>query len=231
MSTLNEITYNILMSVRPHLIDDEDLTIEKVQHDINLKRAKMLKTELSRNRNVDINYVQTLGCVEMELASPVDCCIDVDIDCKLLRSKLIIPNAIEANHKKLIMRVGPIIKTLPKFTFVPYDRFIHSGNGKYNKNDIFATLHDGRIYLKSNNDNVNLIQYIDVQGIFEDPREAARFINCEDHPCYTDDDNYPLNMWMEDYIKNELIDEYTRYTLRSTKDLTNDGKSGTTDQY
>lgn len=230
MSTLNEITYNILMTVRPHLVDDEDLTIEKIQHDINIKRSLYIRNELNRIRSLDISYIQPLGCVEMELANPVDCCIDVPIDCKLLRSKEVIPNAIELHNKKLITRVGPIIKTLPKFSFVPYERFIFSGNGEYNTETIFATLHEGRIYLKSNNSNVNLIKYIDVQGVFEDPREVGKFKNCEDQPCYSDDDKYPMNMWMEDYIKNALIEEYTRYTLRAPKDAENDARSQNSDQ-
>jgi hypothetical protein len=231
MSTLNEITYNIFSSIRPHLTDDEDLPIEKIEHDVNLKRSLFIRNELNKSgRTIDMNYIQTLGCLELELGSPTDCCVD-DVDCFVLRTKDIIPNTIELHNKKLITRVAPIVKTKVKFNFVSYDRFLHSGNGQFNKNDIFATLHNGRIYLKSNNENINLIEKIALDGIFEDPREVIKFKNCDGSNCFSADSKYPLNQWMEDYIKQALIEEYFKLTLRSTKDNTNDGKSESTDAY
>lgn len=229
MSSLNQIAYNVFMSVRPHLTDDEDLELRKIKHDIHLKRALYIRNELNKSRTIDINLVQTLGCVELELASPIDCCIDIPVDCKLLRTVETIPNALELHHKKLITRVGSPIITKKKFNFVPYDRFIFSGNTEYNKKDIYATLHNGRIYIKSNDASILGLKYIDIQGVFDDPTEAARFKNCDDQPCYTDDSPYPVNMWMEEYIKNALIDEYVKYTLRATKDMVNDGESKQTD--
>lgn len=229
MSSLNQLAYNILMSVKPHITDDEDLNIRKVKRDVNLKRALFIRNELNKNRTIDSNLMQTLGCVELELANPVECCIDVDVDCKLLRTVEVIPNAIELHDKKLITRVGNILFTHKKFNFVSYDRFIFTGNLPYNKNDVYATLHSGRIYIKSNNIDHLGLKFIDIQGVFEDPTEAARFINCENKPCYTDDDPYPINMWMEDNIKSTLIDEYIKYTLRATKDTDNNAESKQTD--
>jgi len=229
MSTLNQIAYNILMSVRPHLIDDEDLDIRKVKHDVHLKRALFIRNELNKNRTIDINLVQTLGCVEVEWANPIECCIDIPIDCKLLRTKERIPNAIELHNSKLITRVGSIFLMNKKFNFVSYDRFIFSGNTEYNKNEIYATLHDGYIYLKSNSLSLNGIKYIDIQGVFEDPSEVANFKDCDGKVCYSDDDTYPVNMWMEDYIKSALIEEYFKVTLRATKDTANDADSKQTD--
>ena len=232
MSTLNEITYNILSSVRPHITDDEDLTMEKIEHDVNIKRALFIRNELNKNRTIDPNIIQSLGCLELELSTPVDCCIDLDINCVVLRTKLPIPNSIELHNRNLITRVSPVVKTKNRFNFVAFERFVNSGNGQFNKNDIFATLHnDGKIYLKSNDINLNLITHITVEGVFEDPREVAKFTHCSGEPCFTGDSKYPLNMWMEEYIKNALVEEYLKYTLKSTKDNVNDGKSESTDNY
>jgi hypothetical protein len=217
------------MSVKPHLSDDDDLDIRKVKRDVALKRSLFIRNELNKNRTIDSNLVQTLGCVELELASPVDCCIDIDVDCKILRTIDVIPNTIELHNKKLITRVGNILFTNKKFNFVPYDRFIFSGNLQYTKNDIYATLHGGRLYLKSNNIDHLGLKFIDIQGVFEDPTEAARFINCENNPCYSDDSPYPINMWMEDNIKTTLIEEYLKSTLKATKDMVNDGESKQSD--
>jgi hypothetical protein len=217
------------MSIRPHITDDEDLPIKKIKHDINLKRALFIRNELNKNRSIDINLIQTLGCVELEVADPVECCIDLPPGCKLVRTVERIPNTIELHNSKLITRIGNINMMDKKFNFVPYERFIFSGNTEYTKNEIYATLHDGRIYLKSNSMDLFALKYIDIQGVFEDPTELAKFKNCSDENCYDDDSKYPMNMWMEDYIKNALIEEYIKVTLRATKDMTNDGESKQTD--
>jgi hypothetical protein len=66
---------------------------------------------------------------------------------------------------------------------------------------------------------------VNVQGVFEDPTEAAKYINCEtQQPCFDWDDRYPINAWMwQTLVKPAVLNEFrTKRTLY--KDENNNGK-------
>ena len=52
---------------------------------------------------------------------------------------------------------------------------------------------------------VTNLKYINIRGIFEDPTALADFCNCENEPCWSPYDIYPLNMWMWEYMKDVII--------------------------
>ena len=71
------------------------------------QRALWLRNELNKNRTIDPNIVQDLGCIELELADKAECC-DLEDGCKILRTNVTIPNTIELHNKTGITRVAPI---------------------------------------------------------------------------------------------------------------------------
>jgi hypothetical protein len=73
------------------------------------------------------------------------------------------------------------------------------------------------------------MDYLNVQGVFEEPRVAANFITCDNKPCYTDNSDYPINKWLIDHITRMLIQEY----LPSSQlpiDMENDASPVVTEQ-
>jgi hypothetical protein len=229
MATLNQIAYSILSSVKPHLSDDEDLRIEQVTYDINVERNALVRRDANKHLNLNPSIVQDLGCVEMELADSAECC-DFSSECKVLRTKETIPTPVELYDKVLITRVGPIDKGSKQYNFVSYERAIFSGNGKFNKNVIYAYYMNNRIYLKSNLEELPMIKYINIRGVFEDPVQASKFKDCDENPCYTNDSAYPIASWMEKSIKEILIERYLKVQMQVPKDLGNDAKSQVTDE-
>ncbi len=227
MVTLNQLIFDLLEIVRPNLSDDDNFDTRQIAFWIKNQRALWLRNELNKNRTIDDNIVQDLGCVELELADKADCC-DLEDGCKILRTVLEIPVGIELHNKTGITRVAPIDKTTIPFNFVSYERAIWSGNGKYNKNQVFAFLLNNRIYIASKDQEIaKYLTHINVRGVFEDPEEAARFSHCTGEACYTKNSKFPINRWMIDYMKDAIIKLNFASAFKFPTDNTNNAKDDT----
>ena len=225
MITLDELIYDLWEIVRPNISDDDSYDKRQFAFWIKNQRALWLRNELNKNRTKDDNIIQDLGCVELELADLADCC-ELEDGCKILRTKLVIPNTIELHNKTGLTRVAPINKMAIKFNFVDYERAVHSGNGRFNKNQIFAFLLKSRIYLTSKNaEFLKYITHINIRGVFEDPEEAGKFKHCSGEPCYTSKSPYPVNRWMIDYMKSEILKLNVAPSMQAVDDSSNNAKA------
>ena len=224
--TQNEIVFNILQKVKPHLSDDTELSPRMVAFDVATQRALLLRNEFNKNRSIDPDTIQDLGCVAMELADPAECC-DVSTGCKVLRTVLKIPNAIELYNDVAITTVGPVNKTLKAFSKTTFDGAKWVGNGKYTTGEIYWYLANNRIYLVSKSDKHKFIEKINVRGVFENPEDVTPFTNCSDgSTCYSSNDPYPIKAWMYTYIVGQLVNMYAqRYNIPA--DILNDGSDNT----
>ena len=224
--TENNIVFSILDKVKPYLGDDTELSPRQVSFDIANQRALLIRNELNKNRTIDPDIIQDLGCVELEAADPAECC-DISTNCKVMRTKLTIPTTIELHNDIGITRIGPIDKTRPAFSRTTLSGAKWVGNGKYTKQEIYAYVANNRVYLVSNKDNLKFITHINVRGVFENPTDVIPFTNCSSGTsCYSSDDPYPVKAWMFNYIEGQLINQYAqRYNLPA--DILNDGSDNT----
>lgn len=210
--SLNEIAYSVRETLRD-FSDDTDISTEHLKYLIGLYRSQFLHRDLRKpGRYVDESIKQDLGCLELELSDPADCC-DISTDCTILRTKKRIPNPVEIHNGPLITSIGRVNKTQPRFSFVSYHRAIYSGNGDFNKNSIFAFYLNDRIFIKSHPDNrdAKMLEYINARGVFQDPTALADFNSCKDGtPCYNDDMDYPINSWMIPMVKDSVIKDSIR---------------------
>lgn len=205
--TLNELAYDLLERVRAELSDDEYIDKRQLKFWIHNQRALWLRNELNRNRTIDSNIIQDLGCVELEVVD-ASACSDIPVGCSVLRTIKDIPNAIELHNKTLITRIGPLDQSIPDFTFTSHERAIFSGNGKYNVKHIYAYLLNNKMYLKFDekcNLEAKMLTHVNIRGVFEDPTEVATFTDPTGASCYSDDGEYPLNRWMYNYIKDAIV--------------------------
>lgn len=224
--TENEAVFNILSKIKPYLGDDTEVSPREIAFELANQRALLIRNELNKNRTIDPSIVQDLGCVEMELADPAECC-DVTTGCKVLRTKLEIPTPIELHNDIAFTRIGPVNKTLPEFSKTTLSGSKWIGNGKYNYGQIWAYFANNRVYLVSKTDKHKFIEKINIRGVFEDPSKVAPFINCSDGTsCYSSDSEYPVKAWMYNYIVGQVLNTYVqRYNLPA--DITNDGVDNT----
>jgi hypothetical protein len=198
--------------------DDTSLDKRLIKDLINQERANWIRKENNKNRSIDDNIIQDLGCVELLLVDrQSDRCCEVFTDCKILRTKNPIPNGIELNHEKTITRISAVdFMSIPIY-FMDYDHAVYYGNGRYNTKALGAFLKNNYLYIVYNKGNYNkLLEYVNIQGVFEDPTEAAKYINCDTkQPCFDWDDRYPINFWMwQSLVKPAVLNELrTKRTL------------------
>jgi hypothetical protein len=223
MPSLNQIAFEIFNKIRPKISDDELLDLREIKSEINKQRALWVRNELNKNRTIDDNIVQEIGCLNIEPTDNSSCC-NVPIGCDIMRSVVKIPNFVELHNSPAITRVSSIDRSQINFSIIPYSRSPYVGNGKFNKNIVYVFLLNGYIYLVSKSFKLDYLEKINIRGVFENPSELAEFVACNNQPCYTDDDEYPINQWMLPYIEAEVIKKFIN-TLQLPVDNTNDAKS------
>ena len=190
--------------------DDTSLDKRLIKDLINQSRANWIRKEHNKNRSIDDNIIQDLGCVDVILVDRVSAnCCEVSTDCVILRSREKIPNAIELNHDKIITRISAVDFMSIPIIFMDYEQAIYFGNGRYNKKSLGAFIKNNYLYIIYNKGAFNLLlETLNVQGVFEDPTEAAQFVNDCGVPCFSWDSRYPINAWMwQSLVKQEVLNE------------------------
>lgn len=228
MSTLNEITYDLLSVLRDgglNIKDDEGVTLRQIAFWVRGARASLIRQQLSKRQSISDNIVQTLSCLDVSQIDASTCC-DFTTDCYIVRTNSRIPQVIESNQVDLITKVGPMHVSERGYTLIPYARAPFWGSSMFNKDRPAAFLHDGYVYIM----NSDFIDKISVQGVFEDPTELATFNNCDSVPCYTKDSRYPVSAHMIDTMKKMIIDTNFRVMLQANVDKTNNAESSVTPQ-
>lgn len=204
--TLNQIAYSIFESVRGKIGDDDNISIDQIKDMVHNTRALLLKQKFDKNiRLIDDAYTQSIGPVEVE---QVDSSIHPDIpsDKYLLRTVVDIPPTIDRrNYEGTFTRIGPAERKSHKFNLVSYDRAIWSGNGRFNRNEVFAFPLDSRIYLISNSIYHKPVQYIDIIGVFENPTQVAMFTDKQGESLYSDESQYPVSRSLRDQIEQIIL--------------------------
>jgi hypothetical protein len=200
-----------------HAQIDEALAINSIESSfsyefytdlINEQRALWLRNEYNKNRSIDPYVIQTLGCAELELVNPIQCCVNTPAGCPVLRTKKKIPNTIELYFTKGITSIGAADITKPRFVLIDYSRVPFVGHGRTTAKSIYTFIYDQYIYVFSKDPSVNLIKYITIRGIFEDPTSLGDFINCTTNDkCWSPYDPYPINQWMWAYIKPYILQQ------------------------
>jgi len=220
MVTKNHLVFDILNTVRGgKQSDDENISLRQVGFWVDNTRSLLIRRDLEKNRSVNPDLVQTLGCLEVV---PVDAseCNCYAAGCTILRTVKKIPNTIELHNKNLITRVGPAIVGSTPFSFIPYSRAQFAGNNRFTKHIPKAFLHNEYIYIIADSDVVNTIELISLDGVFQYPEEVAEFCTCEGEPCYTEDTLYPVSAWMIEPLKEMIFNTNIRLAAQAPTDDT-----------
>lgn len=223
--TLNQIAYGILESVRSHISDDEDISIDYIKNLIHSTRSRLLKQRFDKNlRVIEDVFTQSLGAVEIEA---VDASAHSTIKAGRYMYRTIeeIPATISRhNSEGTFTRIGPADQLGVSYNLVTYNRALFSGNGRYNKDVIFCFLKDNRIYIISNSGAYHKgVQFISVTGVFDNPTQVARFTDVAGNSLYSDTGRYPVSRTMADDIENLIIKEKFGIKLSAPGDKVNDG--------
>jgi len=223
--TLNQIAYGIFEVIRGNLSDDDSIAISHIKDMIHDTRATLLKQKFDKGiRVIDDNFTQSLGALKIEA---VDSSAHSTINAGryMYRTVLEIPETLDRrNYEGTFTRIGPADKLATSYNLVSYDRALYSGNGRFNKDQVFAFLRDNKIYLISNSGAYHKgVQFIDVVGVFQNPSQVALFKDSAGDSYYSDDKRYPISRSMKKDIENIILKEKLGLEVQASTDKINDG--------
>lgn len=223
--TLNQIAYGIFEVIRGKLSDDDDISLDHIKDMIHSTRAKLLKQKFDKNlRRIDDVFIQSLGALEIE-AVDASAHSTIKAGRYMYRTVLEVPSTIDRrNYEGTFTRIGPADTLATEYNLVSYNRALYSGNGRFNKDHIFCFVRDSKIYLISNSGAYHKgVQFIDVQGVFQNPSQVATFTDNNGDSLYADDKNYPISRSMREDIENIILKEKLGIEAKAPSDKLNDG--------
>lgn len=227
MSTLAEIVFSILDTVKPENLTSGPISEELVKFHIKNVRAQLAKQQLNKGNTLATSYVQSLGCISLVEADKSECC-EYPTGCIILRTSVPIPNQIDA-RTNLLTRVGPVDITEKSFQYIEYERVPFEGYNKYTKHLIkwFTNHNSSYVYLLMDmEDYLSMgIEVINIQGILENPEDASSFMNCTTGTtCFSDKAKYPIPDSMIPTLIDMVIKKFILPQSQAPIDATNDGK-------
>ncbi len=188
MATLPELIYDLWEAVEVEVPADTVLDERKLEFLIHKQRALWIRNELNKNRTIDESIKQNVSSDLEDFTS------DTFEYCKVTED--IIPTFIEVHNKPLITKLHADDLTNKALNLIDYVNIPYTGHGKFNTNQIFASLIGNRIYLLSNDDALDDIASISIEGVFENPSSVESFDSTK---------QYPIQMWMWNYIKGSIL--------------------------
>lgn len=222
MTTKQEIIFSILNTIRGGKQSNTELiSEEEVSWNIDNVRAKLIRQDLMKKRSINPDIVQTL-CIDLEQVDPSDCPCEIT-GCTIIRSVQQIPPAVEIDNKNLIISVGPIDMSKPRFSLLPYDRFTFYNPNKFSRSIIGSTIHNGYLYLVGSDNKVDLLEVCTMNIVLERPENAKTF-TCTGTPCYSVDSKYPVSAIMIPDIQSYIFEKILRIEASAPNDESGDGK-------
>jgi hypothetical protein len=164
----------------------------------------------------DEHWVQDLGYIELE---PVDSsAYPTTASGKyILKTVKDIPWTIHSKGDPGgFTRIAPADNLEENFRLVSYETALTSGNGKFNKTQIYAALDGQKLCLFSKERLHKQLKWIRVKGIFENPIEAYEFKNGVG--TYDWDMEFPISDSIVNDLKNIIIQENFQLIMVPTDD-------------
>lgn len=185
-------------------------------------RTMLISQAISKKQDISDTWIQIISCLDLEQVDSSECC-EVTTDCYILRTSLKIPNTIETWMDNTILKVTkPTGEIITKSN--PY-KAQYSSYSKYTANKPTWFIKNNRIYITSE----QLLEKINVWGIFENPSELSTFVSCGGDSCFTYESEYPCSLKMANDITNIVLKTkiypYLQLPADNTNDAANNGDS------
>jgi hypothetical protein len=227
MATFNELIY--LLKDIPRQGDGEsrsnNYTDRELAFIINYYRAKIIAQQLSKNKEVDSAYLQTLGKIELVKSSKNECCLpDCDINDIIVRTSERLPSFISSKGNSVIPYIGTIDGSY-KFTKTSFNKT------EFDKYSIFTSkrtkYYEIENYIYITNPPTSSFKYLLVQGVFEAPEAANEFHTCGCTTATCEEGynfNYPIKVSDIDTLLKMVIESEYRFANILPKDTLNDSR-------
>jgi hypothetical protein len=195
---------------------------EQIAYWVSQARATLIGQSLAKKDDLNDTWLQTITCMELELADEAECCL-VSSDCYVLKTVRKIPSTIDTWRANWIVSVtialGTPISKSNQFSnkYQKYNKYTGSSRWYYLKNDYIYIVND------------TLLELINVVGLFQDPMELEDFTAC-DGTCFTEDSAYPVSANMASIITDMIIKTKVMPLMQFPQDSRNDGQNQSDDK-
>lgn len=215
--TLPHLVYNLRNLIRDNRSDDIKVTDRQLEFIINYYRARLIKQEVNKNRSISSNVIQDLGEVPLTRIDSTE--IDsIPLGKLILRTTTPIPKLIELDQKDAIIYVGG----LDKMSSIDFTSKVASRYNKFSKyaNNLPTSYYrNGYIYIENFPKN---LKFINIEGIFADPREVSKYKNST-NPAYDIlSDPYPISEYMVSTLTDMIVSKELSFFLQMVPDDVND---------
>lgn len=198
--------------------DNFKIPDEQIYYWINQIRAMLIGQSLAKKDDINDTWLQQINCLELELVDESECCL-VDTDCYILRTVRQIPNTIDTWKNNWIVNVttptGTEISKSNQFAnkYQKYSKYTGSKRWYYLKNNYIYIVND------------TLLEYINIQGLFENPEDLSSFVSCENESCFNANTSpYPISANMSSQITDIILKtKIAPFLLQFKPDDRNDG--------
>lgn len=220
MATLNQIIYNISnLKAKGNISDDSSISPRQWAFIIAYYRNVLIRQSLQKGYKISDNILQDLGKVKVKKVTGEECC---DIKgCHIYKVESPLPKAIDLNGVQQITYLGTEKgRAFQKTTYsaVKYDS-VAKYTGKMDK--WFQIGED--TYISS--PSATLGKYVNVKGVFEDPKIANEYKTCDcdnDLECHKGYDfEYPMSTHLIDAMNKLIMDAELRLFMTQQADKTN----------
>ena len=201
--------------------DDENLSDRQLAFIINYYRAKLIRQEVQRNGSVGREDLQDLGKISLIQADPHECPCN-EGDC-LLRTELPVPKSIRQSGKNhgfsFVGMYGGMSWQESTWQAAPWTTF-----DKYTGDKTKWFIKGRYMYILNPADT--MLSYMNIQGIFEDPKEANEYRDCgcdETPECIEGFDyEYPISAHLVDTLMQMIMGNEIRWSTLIPEDTSND---------
>lgn len=168
--------------------------------------ALFVRRDYTARGRIMNNCIQTLNCIELIEVDKYECCGPND-GCKVLRTKLVVPETIQTKSPTPYIYVGTIDMGNP-FTHVSPSALSLRGQERFkslqDKFNIEYTLKNGYIYIL----NLPTLEFISITDSFARPHELDNCCKDCSGSCYDKTGDFLLPSHMTRDIRIELYKEY-----------------------
>lgn len=212
---LDNLVYEVLTEVR-EMSDDGQITEPFVKHLINVYRSKYIQQEYGKRNMVNQASMQSFN---LKLI-PVDSSMmeGVDTGMAILESPTL-PNILNIAKRPTILRIRTLDAVKGEINFMSVDRAKLSSYSKFKVINAYLE-NNNRLYVIGTADSAILLKNITVDVVLENPEDVYEF-GFKDRAVGTRIDDYPIDLGMWAYIKQELI-EHILISYRVPNDNSND---------
>ncbi len=220
--SLNQIIYELIELYRANYKVTDTLDERLVASWIQSIRALLLSAYKDTS-SIDPHVVQILPNLRTELVPGMTIPF-LDNKSTVLKTVDKIPSFIINKFGiPLIVRIYSNKFISYPFTIVTKNAAVYSGSGKFNTNSIYTFLHDDYIYLTSKSGIHKNIDYINVEGVFNNPIEAYEFVNGPD--TYDWNYEYPISENLILQLADAIVKSKFNFILYPIQDNTNDANN------